>query len=347
MGVFVFILILLMFQALRLTEFILVHGVGWKVIGQIALYLSVSFLPAILPMSLLFAVLMTYSRLSNDSEIIALRSAGINMISITLPAFILSALVAFLSLYTLFKIGPWGNRQFEILITKLGHQKAASQIREGTFSEGFFDLVIYANKVDSNRGRLSDVFIFDERNEGFPVTIIAKEGRIIQDKNALDGVAKLKLINGNMHRTSTEGKYTRLNFRTYNINLINEDMQDTRKKSPPSLRFSELRSLMKDKELKRKKRRKFATEFHKRWAISFACVIFGLLGVGLGTVNNKRAGKSYGMVLCLAVIVLYWALYISMEGSARSGSLPVVMALWIPNLIFLLTAGYSLKRVWD
>ncbi|MCB0394684.1 MAG: LptF/LptG family permease, partial [Bdellovibrionales bacterium] len=138
MGVFVFILILLMFQALRLTEFVLIHGVGWIVISEIALYLSVSFLPAILPMSLLFAVLMTYNRLSNDSEIIAMKTSGIGMFSISFPALIISTIVGALSAYTLFEAGPWGNRQFEILITKLGQQKAASQIREGTFSEGFF-----------------------------------------------------------------------------------------------------------------------------------------------------------------------------------------------------------------
>lgn len=52
-GVIVFISILLMFQALRLTEFVLVHGVALRTVGEIMLYLSVSFLPVIFPMSLL------------------------------------------------------------------------------------------------------------------------------------------------------------------------------------------------------------------------------------------------------------------------------------------------------
>ena len=47
MGVFIFVLILLMFQALRLTEFVLVHGVSLKMASEIMLYLSVSFLPVI------------------------------------------------------------------------------------------------------------------------------------------------------------------------------------------------------------------------------------------------------------------------------------------------------------
>ena len=72
MGVVVFVSILLLFQGLRLTEFILIHGVKTETILRIMMYLSISFLPVILPMSLLFSVLLTYTRLSQDSEIVAL-----------------------------------------------------------------------------------------------------------------------------------------------------------------------------------------------------------------------------------------------------------------------------------
>src|SRR5690606_28280616 len=90
LGIFVFVGILLMFQALRLTEFVLVHGVSAGTIFSIMLYLSVSFLPVILPMSLLFSVLLTYSRLSNDSEIVAFKSLGLSMIQLAAPAVVLA-----------------------------------------------------------------------------------------------------------------------------------------------------------------------------------------------------------------------------------------------------------------
>ena len=346
LGVVTFVLILLMFQALRLTEFVLVHGVGWKTIGEIVLYLSVSFLPAILPMSLIFSILMTYGRLSNDSEIIALRSLGVKMMNITLPALFLSFLVAISSAYTLFEVGPWGNRQFEVLISKLGRQKATSQIRGGTFSEGFFDLVVYANEVENESGKLLDVFIYDERNEDLPVTIIAKEGQILQDTENFSGFAQLKLLNGNMHR-NVDGKYQRLNFKSYIVNLSDSIDKNIRKKSPPSLTYDELQILRHDTGLKPKDQRKYQTEYHKRWAISFACLIFGLLGVGLGTVPNRRSARSSGLVLSLGVIVGYWTVYVTMEGLARAGHLPVALAIWIPNVLFLGFSYFALKRVWD
>src|SRR5689334_19500940 len=78
-GVVIFLFILLMFQALRLTEFVLVHGVSLGTVVQLMTYMSISFLPVILPMSLLFSVLITYGRLSSDAEIIAFKSLGLNM----------------------------------------------------------------------------------------------------------------------------------------------------------------------------------------------------------------------------------------------------------------------------
>ncbi len=126
LGVMVFIFILLMFQALRLTEFVLVHGLSMRTIVEIMGYMSVSFLPAILPMSLLFAVLMTYGRLSSDSEVIAMRSVGLSMTTLTLPAIILGVLLALISAHTSFQVGPWGNRQFELLITKLANSKVTA-----------------------------------------------------------------------------------------------------------------------------------------------------------------------------------------------------------------------------
>ena len=103
-------------------------------------------------MSLLFAVLLTYGRLSSDSEIVAFRAVGLSMGSIVVPALILGILVGALSLQTSFHLAPWGNRQFEVLFTKRGATKVGVTLKEGTFAEGFFDLVVYANKVDSKLG---------------------------------------------------------------------------------------------------------------------------------------------------------------------------------------------------
>lgn len=345
LGVVVFVFILLMFQALRLTEYVLVHGVKLSVILALMGYLSTSFLPVLFPMSLLFTVLMTYGRLSADSEIVAFRASGLSMASVISPAVILSLLIGALSLQTSFHLAPWGNRQFELLITKLGTTKPGVTIKEGTFSEGFFDMVVYANKVNSETGELSQVFIYDERNPETPITVISSHGRVMPDPDHPGQSANLRLIDGDLHRTS-EGRHTKIDFSTYDIFLSAPVNEQSHNKSPQSMNIEDLRSQL-ALPLEMPVRLELETEFHKRIAISFACVLFALIGVGLGTVSNRRSVKSGGMVVCIGLVITYYMLYIAAENGARQGMLPPAFAMWIANILFSGAAFWSLRRAWD
>lgn len=346
MGVLIFVAILLMFQALRLTEFILVHGVGVRTVAELMLYLSVSFLPVILPMSLLFSVLLTYSRLSNDSEIVAFKSLGLSMAQLTVPAVVLALAATLMSAQTSFYLGPWGNRRFEVLMNELGQQKVGATIKDGVFSEGFFDLVVYANKVDSKAGLLTDVFIYDERDPKAPLTIIAKEGHLIREKTPAGLSAFLRLTEGNIHRTQ-QATYTKVDFGSYDINLFDPHSFAEKKKSPPSMTLDELSQELRRPDLSSKDSRKLQVEYHRRWSLSLACLIFALLGVGLGTVTNRRAARGGGFVICLVALISYWILYVSAEGMARSGTLPASVGLWLVNAIFLAAAVKSLQKSWS
>ena len=345
MGVLIFLGILLMFQALRLTEFVLGHGVGLQTVGHIVLYLSVSFLPIILPMSLLFSVLLTYNRLSNDSEIVAFKSLGLSMATLTAPAVLLSLAATLMSAQTSFYLGPWGNRKFEVLINQLGRQKVAAAIKEGVFSEGFFDLVVYANKVDSKTGKLRDVFIYNERDPKAPVTIIAKQGQVVQESTPQGLSALLRLSQGDIHRTH-DSTYTKVEFNSYDINLFEPIESAEKKKSPTSMTLDELEQEFHRPGLEPAALRKLQIEYHQRWSLSATCLVFALLGVGLGTVTNRRASRGGGFVICLLLLVAYWILYLSAAAAARNGWMPPYVGLWGVNAVFLLVALRSLKASW-
>lgn len=344
LGVAVFIFILLMAQVLRYTEFVLIHGVGVEVIGQIVVYLSISFLPALLPMSLLFAVISAYGRLSNDSEMVALKACGLNMLSITAPAFFLACLVTLISAQTSFHLAPWGNRQFELLVTKVGESKASAAIREGTFSEGFFDKVVYANEVDSKSGDLKSVFIYDETQGDIPLTIIAKKGQIIQDP-AQPNAVLVRLFDGDIHRKGES--HTKIKFETYDLRMTDPIRTQTHEKSAQSYTIDEISQRLKTSGLLPEEVLMLKSEFHKRWAVSVACLIFGLLGVGLGTNTNRRSQKAGGLVICLGVVVAYWILYVTCEGIARGGKVPPAIAIWTPNVLFSGLAFWSLRKNWN
>lgn len=317
-----------------MTEFILIHGVELPVIGNITLYLSLSVLPVILPMSLLFSILLTYSRMSQDSEIVAFRSLGISQKQIYIPALFLSLFGVAISLQTSHNVGPWGNFNFERLMHELGTQKVGASIKAGIFSEGFFDFVVYANDVDTKTGQLDKVFIYDERQPKSPLTIISKTGRVLQEKTPAGWKASLELKDGKIHRTLND-TYTQISFETYSVDLFDPHESRERKKSPPSMTTSEIEERLESRELSEGERRTLDVEFHRRWSLPFACLVFGLVGVALGTSANRRHAKSSGFVVCLIIIVIYWISYVVAEGIARNGYLPAWATLWLVNLSFV------------
>lgn len=343
LGLIVFLSIILMFQFLRLTDFALSHGVTLQSIGEIILFLCTSLLPALLPMSLLFAVLLTYGRLSSDSEIVAMKASGLHMSAILAPALILGIFIAFLSAQISFTLAPWGNRQFEVEVTKIGNTKAAAVIKPGTFTEGFFNMVIYANSVDPLTGHLLDIFIYQDLKNS-PLSIIAKKGEIIPDPQNPGHNVLLRLFDGDIHKKTTT--HTKIKFETYDVQL-NDPVKDAeRAKTPPSLSLSEINRLL-ELDPKKEDQLMLLTEFHKRWAVPFLCIVFCLIGVGLGTTTNKRQQKAGGMILSIAVIIAYWIIYVAFEGAARSGKIVPSVAIWIPNLIFGFFAIYTLRKNWN
>lgn len=346
LGVIVFVFILLMFQALRLTEFVLVHGVKVSVIAELVAYMSTSFLPILFPMSLLFTIILTYGRLSSDSEIVAFKACGMSMWEIISPALFLSVLIGILSAQMAFHVAPWGNRQFELMVTKIGAMKPSVSIKEGAFSEGFFDLVVYANQVDQKSGELGNVFIYDERNAETPMIVVARKGILQMDEEKPGNSAALLLTQGSLHRTSV-GRHTKVDFNTYKLFFSNPVTDEFKKKSPQSLTLEDITEGMSNVKTSAEDLLTFKIEFHKRLAISFACVLFAIMGVGFGTTTNKRAVKSGGMVMSLALIVAYWVLFITGENFAHSAKLPPGLAMWTANILFAIPALWALRRSWN
>lgn len=90
--------------------------------------------------------------------------------------------------------------------------------------------------------------------------------------------------------------------------------------------------------------RNFAlVEIHKKFAIPFACIAFGVLGLPLG-ITNRRGGKSSGFSLSIAIILFYYLMMSNGEQLAGSGKIPPALGMWAANGILLALGMYLLRR---
>jgi lipopolysaccharide export system permease protein len=333
-GTGVFLLIMLTFQAIRLSEFVVVHQVALKDVGKLSIYLMLSFVPIAVPIAFLFSVLMGISRANSEGEVVAMQANGISFGQLFLPLGFFSVFVTAITLYAALYSVPQGNRKFELLIEKLGNERAMAALKPGVFQEGFFGLVLFAEQIIPMKNELKKVFIYDERDDGNPLAITAEAGLLksIPEKSILT----LRLSQGSIFvdKKRSDGAQEKIDFDLYDINLeVGEHGGAWREYSPPSFNFDQLKTRLKETLPDPPMHRKLEVELHRRFSLSFACCVFALLGFVIGT-RSHRGVRSTAVILCLIVGLIYWLAYVGANALALTGWVVPWLGVWAPNLLF-------------
>ena len=345
LGLTVFAFILVMSQILRLNELIIVYGVDLWTVIKLVFYMMISFLAISIPIAFLFSVIMLFGRLSSDSELTALKASGFSVFQLLVPVLLFSIGVCFFCLSLTLHLEAWGARASRALIFDIGKNKALVGVKEGVFNDDFFGLVLYADKVDSQDKTLEHVFLYDERDKSRPVSVIADKGMILSSSDL--PAVYLVLHGGSIHTFSKDHtSVQKISFDRYTINLSIEEMLkvDTKEK-PHWLTLERLEQRISEEEAKGNKKMalEFRAEYHRKFAVAFASLILAVLGISLG-IRPTRAVRSLSFVYTIALVGIYWGLYMNAKNLATSGLLPPALAMWSPNLIFSILAGIFLIR---
>jgi len=87
-----------------------------------------------------------------------------------------------------------------------------------------------------------------------------------------------------------------------------------------------------------------AVEIHKKFALSFACLVFVLFGPPIA-LRFPRGGVGATIGVSIVVFGLYYVCLMGGEALADKGRLPAYVAMWIANVIFTLAGLLLLWRV--
>jgi len=88
----------------------------------------------------------------------------------------------------------------------------------------------------------------------------------------------------------------------------------------------------------------FSVEIHKKYAIPFSCIIFGLLGLPLG-ISARKAGRSFGYLVSIMIFVSYWYMLLNGEMLADTGKISPFIGAWGADIFFFFIAGWFLLRL--
>jgi lipopolysaccharide export LptBFGC system permease protein LptF len=80
---------------------------------------------------------------------------------------------------------------------------------------------------------------------------------------------------------------------------------------------------------------------HRRLALSISPMVFALLGGALG-LRVRRGGKGIGVLLALAILIVYYLASLLGESLSRSGTVPIVVGAWAATVLMLALSGVFL-----
>jgi lipopolysaccharide export system permease protein len=189
---------MLLNQIARKLEQLVGKGLPWSVFVEFFLLVIPYLIAMTISMSVLVAVLHTFSRLARDSEITAFRAGGISLGQLVRPVLVAAVVVASLSFLFQDQVLPRTNHRLRTLMTAIGRAKPTFELKEHVINEVQRGQVfLRASMIDQANYRMRDVTIYQYTNRNNLAIMYADSGRIAFAPNNEDLL--LTLFDGTVH----------------------------------------------------------------------------------------------------------------------------------------------------
>lgn len=294
-----------------------------------------------IPMSAMIGVTIAFSRLSNDTEILAFKASGISMYQMLPPVIAVTVSLGLLTAFFSVKLIPVSERNIEQFTYQLLKEKIDKGIKEREFTEALGDIVVYVGDVDKKTNKWSDVWVSDMRGQESPSITMAEKGEM---RTELDNfVITINLENGSLHRPDNQDSQIIL-FDKYEINIpLKTPGAGSRKFNRGTLDMQQLQDMATDIGRDTPKGKVLITEFHKRLVLPVGCMILALIGLPLG-LQAGPGKRGIGIPLGLVVFISYYVLFTFSKILSTDTDFPIHIAMWAPNIFYLFITSLMIWR---
>jgi LPS export ABC transporter permease LptG/LPS export ABC transporter permease LptF len=339
----------------KILEFVVRDSASYSDVARIIAYTLPPALNVTIPMAVLVGILLGLSRLAADSEITAMRAAGMGAIDFVRIVSIVSAVALALGLFNSLYLAPRAATGIISLGESLKSSQASFEVQPRVFYEEFKNRVLYIQDATPAAGAAlwHHVFLADLTQPADPHITTAEQAIVVNGTpNTADAqTIRLHLLNGGQHDTSATdpNQYNISTFTTTDIPIETEATGDTHlgrlNTSIEALSLPELwRRANAQAGTNSRAPSIYRIEFNKRFSYPFACLVLMLIGVPLG-ISSKRGGKSTGFVLTIVLVFIYYFLSSVGVAFAQSGRLSPFLGVWGANLLFAAAGAILLYQM--
>ena len=313
-----------------------------------------------LPMGILTGVLLTLGRLSADSEITAMRAAGISVGRLSRPVFVLGACCAFMALYVNFESMPWARVQYYREFAAAVRSNPLRIIEAKRFIRDFSGCVIYVGEKEG--AVLRDIWIweldeqlrvrrliraesgrldFDEAtNTLIPTLVHAKaEERDVDNPEDFSKSPKAPSVDQIEEVRISLDRYFGKNLERMKQDWLTYDQLRTEQArlaaetAPADQRLEQSRAKM-----------NLSLILHEKFNLSLAVLSFALIGVPLG-IKVSRRETSANLGLALLLVLSFYLLTVVVKWLDQRPEFRPDLLLWLPNVLFIALGVWLFTRI--
>lgn len=229
---FIALFVLMMQTIWKYIDDLVGKGLDFVTLTQFIIYASATMVMLAMPIAILLSSIMTFGKLGESFELVALKSSGIPLLRFMRPLFFVVILLCGVTFMFANYIIPVANLKFAVLYNDIYRKSPAFDLKDGIFYNGFRGYAIKVGKKEKDKTTLRNVLIYEQSTGPQENTVISEKGvmKISPDKKFLE----FKLQNGFRYQekgymNNVNNEFIRLGFKEYNklFDLSQLDFQKT------------------------------------------------------------------------------------------------------------------------
>ncbi|HQU90810.1 MAG TPA: LptF/LptG family permease [Pyrinomonadaceae bacterium] len=344
--------ILFVQQASRFSDIFFSVNIPSNLIWQLAAALIPNVIAFTCPMAALVGIVIGLTKMQGDSELVAIRAAGVGNLQILFPVAILGLLLTgFTFLVNLYGV-PFASRLVRTVAMQTAIYKLESPIEPGVFNTEVAGYTIYVKDGDITDGEWKNIFIHTENPKTGEIRLItSKQGRI----DSSDQLSELVLEDGLSTTITPDGSGTekfvsekigevRFAIKTRRDELVQR--LSSSESSVEELGLSDLSEYAKSRG--GKDRLEAGILWQRRVLLSITPLIFAILGTVL-VLRFNRGGRGFGIFISLVSLITYYLLAFLGEQLVRTGRIETLAGGLFPiaaALLAIIWFNFGIRIKW-
>lgn len=315
--------------------------------------LVLRFVISVLPLSLIYtvpwgflsAVLLVFGRLSSDHEITSFRVAGLSLVRLAAPVFVIGALLSAVSLWLNINVVPRSKATSLQLIYEQAKRDPDSLLNPGVVQGNFKGDGSGIQKVliEGKSGGWVEGFHFyqlpaaasDDRT-------YVQASRAALTVDTVNSQLRVKLEDAYFETHKPDGRIEMAFAGKAEPLLIDLKNPRTRTTRPNTMTNEAIRAeIASNPTLTAANKVRMRLEITRRYSFSMACLAFAFIAVPLG-LGSRRRDTSGGIIISLVIGTAYFLVTIVAEQFKSDAG--VTAMLWTPNIACVLLGIWLFHR---